>query len=108
MLLDRKFVISDAAFMIKGTEAACFFLIPWSAVSFVLWATETTVQTELLTRQLFRSKQFAGSFGCSSLAFKLSGFIGFCQNIFVALAMGEDTSGPYWTLSAYLSTMEIQ
>ena len=28
VLLDSKFVIFDAAFMMKGTEAACFFLIP--------------------------------------------------------------------------------
>lgn len=57
---------------------------------------------------MFKNNQFAGIAACSSLSFKLSGFIGLCQNDFVALAMGEDTSSTYWTLSAYSSTLEIQ
>lgn len=57
---------------------------------------------------MFKNNQFAGIAACSSLSFKLSGFIGLCQNDFVALAMGEDTSSTYWTLSAYSSALEIQ
>ena len=57
---------------------------------------------------MFRNKQFTEIFTCRSLALKLSSFIGFSQNIFVAPAMGEGTSGPYWTLTAYSSILEIR
>ena len=52
-----KFVISNAGFRIKDTEAAWVFCI-FSGVHFlwVLWVTEITAETEIFTSFLFRNK----------------------------------------------------
>ena len=42
VLFYSKFVIPDETFRIKETDAAWVFWISWKAVSFELWAIETT------------------------------------------------------------------